>query len=94
MPVTKSAKKKLRRDRKIEKGTSKFRNLLDKALKTAKKNPSKENLSKVSKIADKLAKKHLIHKNKAARIKSSVSKLVKSTPKPATKALKTKAKRK
>jgi len=81
MPVIKSAKKKLRQDRKREKNNNKLRMLLKKALKTARKTASKENVSKATKVIDKLAKKHLIHKNKAARLKSSLSKLIKNTSK-------------
>ena len=94
MPVTKSAKKKLRADRKREKSNNKFQNLLDKALKTARKNPTRENVSKATGLIDKLAKKHLVHKNKAARIKSSLSKLVKISPKQSPKPAKKKTKSK
>lgn len=94
MPVTKSAKKKLRADKKREERNNSFRNLFKKALKTARKKPTNENLSKATKIIDKLAKKHLIHKNKAARIKSSLSKLIKPTTKKVTKTAKIKKKTK
>lgn len=77
MPVIKSAAKKLRADRIKEKRNNVLRNLLKKALKTAKKNPTPANLSKTSKILDKMAKKGLVHKNKSARVKSSLAKLVK-----------------
>lgn len=94
MPVTKSAKKKLRADKKREVKNNYFRNLFKKAVKTARKKPTKENISKAVKIVDKLAKKHLVHKNKAARIKSSLSKLIKPIHKEAAKPAKTKKKTK
>lgn len=81
MPIIKSASKKLRSDRIKEKKNNILRNLLNKAVKTAKKNPTQANVSKAAKVLDKLAKKNLIHKNKAARIKSSLSKLVKTVKK-------------
>ncbi len=77
MPVIKSAQKKLRQDRKKEKANNILRNLLDSTLKKALKNPTLEDISKATKVIDKLAKKHIIHANKAARMKSKLSKLVK-----------------
>ena len=81
MPVIKSAEKKLRQDKKREIRNNIARNLLKKGLKVARKTPTKENISKATKIIDKLAKKNLIHKNKAARLKSALSKLIKGTAK-------------
>lgn len=79
MPVIRSAQKKLRADKIKEKRNNNLRNLLKKTLKLARKNPTPANLSKATKILDKLAKRKIIHKNKAARIKSTLSKIV--TPK-------------
>ncbi len=87
MPVIKSARKKLRQDIKREKQNNKFRNLLKKALSAAKKSPTPKNISLAFKTIDKIAKKNIIHKNKAARLKSNLSKLVK-TPVKAKKAKK------
>ena len=75
MPVTKSAKKKLRKDTKREKANQKLHLSLKKALKKSKSNLSAKNLADVTKIIDKAAKKNIIHRNKAARIKSKLSKL-------------------
>lgn len=94
MPVTTSAKKKLRADKKREKNNNEWRNLFKKVLKTARKTHTRENISKATKIIDKLAKKNLIHKNKAARLKSGLSKLIKGTAKPAVKTAKPKTKSK
>ena len=74
MPVIKSAKKKLRKDIKRTEENKKFKSLLKKALKEAVKNPSEKNVKEATSMADKAVKRHLIHKNKAARIKSSLSK--------------------
>lgn len=77
MPIIKSAKKKLRADKKRQKHNSSLRNLSEKALKSARKSPTAANVLKATKLLDKLAKNGIIHKNKAARLKSSLSKLVK-----------------
>jgi small subunit ribosomal protein S20 len=77
MPVIKSARKKLRKDKKIEDRNSKARILLSKAVKIAVKNPAANNVKLAVKLADKAAKNKLIHKNKAGRIKSRLSKLIK-----------------
>lgn len=76
MPIIKSANKKLRQDKKRTLRNKRLESLFKKMVKDAKKNPSKENLQKAASITDKAAKKNIIHKNKAARIKSSLSKLV------------------
>lgn len=94
MPVIKSAKKKLRADKKREKNNNEWRNLLKKVVKTARKTHTRENITKATKIIDKLAKKHLIHKNKAARLKSGISKLIKGVAKPVGKTAKSKVKSK
>lgn len=88
MPVIKSAKKKLRKDIKAEKINKLFRNKFSKSLKEAKKSKNSEKIRAAVKLADIAVKKRIIHKNKAARIKSSLSKLVpnKKAAKPVSKA--------
>lgn len=83
MPVIKSAIKKLRRDKKREKENAEFMLGLEKALKAAKKTKGAKEISHAFSLADKAVKKHLIHKNKAARLKSSLS-LPATKAKPAT----------
>jgi small subunit ribosomal protein S20 len=73
MPITKSAKKKLRKDRKREVENLKLKKDYKKTVKKTRENPNKESLTEASKILDKAAKKGIIHKNKAARIKSRLS---------------------
>lgn len=77
MPIIKSAKKKQRADKTREKRNDVWRNNLSKAFKKAKKSPTLINISSATKAIDKLAKRNIIHKNKAARLKSSLSKLLK-----------------
>ena len=78
MPLIKSAKKKLRQDKKRTFLNEGVRNSLEKAVKKAKKTASQANVTNAVKQTDKAAKKGIIHKNKAARIKSTLSKLVKT----------------
>jgi len=81
MPVIKSAKKKLRQDIKREKVNDLLRKTLKEAIKDAQKSKTAEKIRKAVVLTDKAAKKNLIHKNKAARIKSSLSKLAKPVAK-------------
>mgnify|MGYP001573026080 CR=1 FL=1 len=81
MPVIKSAKKKLRQDKKRALRNKNLKNLFKKMVKMAQKNPSEENIKKAISVVDKAGKKNIIHKNKASRIKSSLSKLLGKKPK-------------
>lgn len=76
MPVTKSANKKLRQDKKRQLQNSRLTLQLKSALKAVKKHTSQKTVRVAEKMADKAVKKGVIHKNKAARIKSSLAKLV------------------
>ncbi len=78
MPVTKSAKKKLRKDKKRELDNAKSEKTFRSALKKARKSPTEKNIKISVKLIDKAAKKNIIHKNKAARLKSSLSRISKS----------------
>lgn len=80
MPVIKSAKKKLRQDRKKTLQNKSLENFFKKMVKMAQKNPIKENIQKAVSSVDKAAKQNVIHKNKAARIKSSLAKLIGKKP--------------
>ncbi|MEK7534157.1 MAG: 30S ribosomal protein S20 [Patescibacteria group bacterium] len=81
MPVIKSAKKKLRQDKKRTLQNKSIENLFKKMVKEAQKNPSEENIKKAVSVVDKMAQKNTIHKNKASRIKSTLSKLSAKKPK-------------
>ena len=76
MPLIKSAKKKLRQDKKRQKRNRSTKDFLKEVLKAARENPTIESIRVAAKTADKAVKKQLIHKNKAARIKSSLAKLI------------------
>lgn len=81
MPVIKSAKKKLKQDKKRFLKNSLLRKKLKEILKKAEKNPTQTLLREAVKTTDKAAKNNIIHKNKAAHIKSKLSKLEKPTSK-------------
>lgn len=75
MPVTKSAKRALR-------GSTKKRTIntltmtgLEVSIRQAKKLKTKESVKKAVSLADRAAKRNVIHKNKASRIKSQLSKI-------------------
>ncbi len=77
MPIIKQAAKKLRRDLRVTKRTMRVKATLKKLVKTARKTPSQKTLTAVFAALDKAAKHHIIHKNKASRLKSRLSKLLK-----------------
>jgi len=83
MPIIKSAKKKLRQDVKRRQANKKYEASYKEAVKKAKKNQDQSKLTGLIKKAfsaiDKAIKKNVIHKNKGARLKSSISKLSKKS---------------
>ncbi len=81
MPVTKSAKKALRRDKRRIIINARIKKKIKEALRAAKKNPTEKTIVLASSAVDKAAKKNYIHKNKAARFKSKLAKLLKSSKK-------------
>ncbi len=77
MPITKRAIKKLRHDRVRAGESDKVRATLRRLVKTARTSPTSKSLASAFGALDKAAKHHIIHKNKAARLKSRLSKLLK-----------------
>ena len=90
MPITKSAKKKLKKDNSREIDNLKLKKVYKKSVKKTRENPNKKNLTESSKVLDKAAKKGIIHKNKAARLKSRLAHS--KTPEKTTSSKKNKAK--
>ena len=76
MPVTKTAKRALRSSKRKEKINNLIISKLETALRLAKKAGSKEAVLKAISLTDRANKKKVIHNNKAARIKSALSKLL------------------
>lgn len=77
MPIIKRAIKKLRHDRKVTVANAKKRATIRNVVKAYRKQPTFKKLTGVFQTLDKAAKSKLIHKNKAARLKSRLSKLLK-----------------
>lgn len=86
MPVTKTAKRALRGSKTKESVNKIIIGKLEVAVRKAKKTKTAKEIATASSLADRAAKKKVIHKNKAARIKSQLSKLLpKKTAKPSKK---------
>lgn len=77
MPITSSATKKMKRDVRKRALNLEKKITLKKAIKTATADPTAENVKIAQKAIDKFAKLNLMHKNRAARLKSKLSKQVK-----------------
>lgn len=80
MPQTKSAKKALRVDRRRAKINQITRLALKKALTSVRRKPELGKIKEVIRLADQAAKKRIIHKNKASRLKNRLAKLMRQTP--------------
>lgn len=76
MPITHSAKKALRQNRKKRNVNEARKKALASVIKKFKKSMNAEGLSLVYKKLDKAAKSNLIKKNKAARLKSRLTHLM------------------
>src|SRR5258708_24518876 len=75
MPVIKSAKKKLRQDKKRQQRNKVQKDYVKEILKKFRANPSEKLLIAAVKATDKAAKKHILPKNKAARSEEHTSEL-------------------
>lgn len=83
MPILKNAKKKLRQDKKRTIHNEKIKDTYKQLIKKAKAKKSTEAINAAFSSIDKAAKKNIIHQNKAARLKASISKLISTPQKPA-----------
>ncbi|MCX6703877.1 MAG: 30S ribosomal protein S20 [Candidatus Woesebacteria bacterium] len=81
MPVTTTAKRALRGSKNKEAINKIILGKLEVAVRVARKGKTTEKVLKAVSLADRAAKKKVIHKNKAARIKSQLSKLLPKTAK-------------
>jgi len=79
MPVIKSAKKKLRQDKKRTLVNAKMEQKVKDAIKEALEKKSAKAISLAQSLIDKAKKNNIFHKNKAARLKSRIAKTVKSS---------------
>lgn len=76
MPILKNAKKALRASKKKTIINTQVKSKLKTAIDEMKKNPAADKLSSAFSAVDRSVKKNILQKNKAARIKSSLSKLL------------------
>jgi small subunit ribosomal protein S20 len=76
MPIIKRAAKKLRHDRKRTVETMAARATLRNIIKAFRNSPTKKSLDRTFQALDKAAKRHIIHTNKASRLKSRLSRLL------------------
>lgn len=76
MPIIRSAIKKVRKDKTRTLRNKKREIELKMLVKKARNSHTAENLQAVFSALDKAAKVHLIHSNKASRLKSRLSKLI------------------
>jgi small subunit ribosomal protein S20 len=86
MPVTQSASRALRKDRKRTVINAKLRSRVRSTIKNFSENPSGEQLNQVYSIIDRAVKKNLFHANKAARMKSKLAAKIGLVAKPVKKA--------
>ena len=73
MPITTSAKKALRRDRRRAIINKRIRTKIKDVLKKARQKPTKKAVAQAASLLDQAAKKKVIHRNKAARLKSRLT---------------------
>lgn len=77
MPVIKQAIKKVRQDKKKTIENALKKHAYKKAVAAFRKSPTADGLKKAYVALDKAAKTNVIHKNKASRLKSRLSKMLK-----------------
>lgn len=92
MPVTQTAKRALRSSKRKEIINKLIMARVEVAIRKVHKDSSKINKSSAESLIDRASKKGLLHKNKAARMKSSLSKVSSKNKKAATPKSKTKKK--
>lgn len=80
MPVTKSALKALRQDRRRTRFNLLIGKRIKQVLKETRLKPSLSNLKKASSVLDRAAKNKVIHRNKAARLKSRLAQANRQRP--------------
>ncbi len=79
MPITKSAKKALRQAEHHRQVNQRVKRKLKQLLANFRRQPEAKLLAKVYQVIDIAAKKHLLHQNKARRLKSQLARKIKAT---------------
>jgi len=80
MPVTKTAKRAEKSSKRKESINKLVIKRLELAIRKAKKTKASKDIIEAISLSDRASKKRVIHKNKAARIKSTLSKLLAKRP--------------
>lgn len=80
MPIIKSAKKKMRRDKRVTSLNKNKKDSLKALVKSMRQKPTPQTLQQTFSALDKAAKIHLIHPKKASRLKSRLSNLLTKRP--------------
>ncbi len=75
MPVIDSSRKALRRDNRRTAINKPIRSRMKRLIREAQSDPNKDNLSLAYSAIDRAAKKKVIHKNAASRLKSGLAKV-------------------
>lgn len=78
MPILKNAKKALRVSKRKTIFNRRSKSRMKTAMDRVKKTPNQANLALAFSAIDRAVKRNIIHKNKAARLKSRISKLLES----------------
>lgn len=79
MPVTKTARRALRSSLRKAKINDEILKKLEAAVRIAKRTKTAKSINKAASLADRAAKKGIIHQNKASRIKHTLSTLSKAS---------------
>lgn len=82
MPVTKTSKRALRSSEKKAEVNKLIISNLNTAIRIAKRDKGRKNITKAMSLIDRAAKKKIIHKNKAAHLKSNISKYLPKSKSP------------
>lgn len=73
MPITQSAKKALRQSQRRRKINRRVKEMVQKAIKSFRRQPNEQTLKEAYRQIDRAAKKKVFHKNKADRLKSRLA---------------------
>jgi small subunit ribosomal protein S20 len=79
MPIIKSARKRVRVAQKATARNVKTKRQFKNALKSVSKKPTSQSVRDAQSAIDKAVKKHVIHKNKAARLKRRAARIAKAS---------------
>ena len=80
MPVTKTARRALRSSKRKEAVNKLIASRLEAVIRVAKRSKKTKDIITAISLVDRAAKKYILHKNKASRIKSTLSQLIKNKP--------------